>query len=62
MTVLRWLMCRTGWCGGLPICKTHTDGRIWCAWQCATCGAIKHAHPVPERSPAGRSALAGDGR
>lgn len=59
---VRWIMCRAMMCGGMPVTAWDDDGNLWCAWQCATCGAVKHAHKTDIGSDAGRSALAEDGR
>jgi hypothetical protein len=57
------LKCLLHMCGGNVISEWNDDGVLWMAWQCASCGAIKHAEPAyPEvRRPPHRS-VGGGGR
>lgn len=45
-SLLRKLKCITQNCGGLPTSKWADSGTLWMAWECSTCGKIKHAHPT----------------
>ena len=41
---MRFLKCLFRWCGGRVVSEWHTDGHLWVAWECATCGKITGAH------------------
>jgi len=42
------IQCHMKMCGGNPVSKHDDNGKIWHAWQCSTCGRVKHAFKMED--------------
>ena len=47
-TLLRWIACRLGWCGGDVVSGWH-ENVLWIGWRCRRCGAVRHYYPTEIR-------------